>query len=191
MMNRSGEVLWRRGNGFEKVGDVSNVKEIAAYESHYACLDTLNNIYTWGEDGIVQKLEKEANKSTLHFCKLTIGQDFGHVTDQYGNLHGWGNNKNGELGSGDSYPRNKLSQIRIFNSSKQYMRCKNVFSGSNFAFGLFESNILSHQNSYRKGPSNQNTSRKGSIERESQYSATQQAIERYRDHARSYKKNIV
>ena len=69
------------------------------------------------------------------------------------------------------------------------MRCKSVFSGSNFAFGLFESNILSGSTSFRK--SAQNTSRKGSIERESQYSATQQAIEKYREHAHSYKQNIV
>ena len=70
---------------------------------------------------------------------LSIGLDFGHVIDQDDNLHGWGNNKNGELGSGDSYPRVKLSQIRIFNSQKSYMRCKEVFHGNNFAFGLFES----------------------------------------------------
>ena len=49
---------------------------------------------------------------------MSIGKDFGHVVDQFGNLHGWGNNKNGELGTGDCFPRNKLAQIRIFNESK-------------------------------------------------------------------------
>lgn len=59
----------------------------------------------------------------LNFQNLAIGEDFGHLIDQNGNLHGWGNNKNGELGTSDSYPRLKLAQIRIFNSDKQYMRC--------------------------------------------------------------------
>lgn len=70
---------------------------------------------------------------------LSLGTDFGHVIDLDSNLYGWGNNKHGELGTGDSYPRIKLSQVRIFNSEKQYMRCLKVFNGHNFSVGLFES----------------------------------------------------
>ena len=81
-----------------------------------------------------------SSASGLKFSHLAIGEDFGHLVDQNGNLHGWGNNRNGELGTSDSYPRQRLAQIRIFNNEKQYMRCHRVFNGHNFALGLFESN---------------------------------------------------
>ena len=40
--------------------------------------------------------------------RLTIGEDFGHAIDEFGNLYGWGENKNGELGIGDTAPRPKI-----------------------------------------------------------------------------------
>ena len=49
---------------------------------------------------------------------MDIGVDYGHVVDASGNLYGWGNNPNGEMGSGDTYPRQKLTQIRVFNKHK-------------------------------------------------------------------------
>jgi hypothetical protein len=85
---------------------------------------------------------------------LTIGQDFGHVIDQFGNLYGWGQNRFGELGTGDCFPKNKLTQVRVFNDSKQYMRCKKVYNGQSFTLGLFEINanpnfkLTSNQISY-------------------------------------------
>lgn len=53
--------------------------------------------------------DKFASKCDVKLKNLSIGEDFGHAIDQYGNLHGWGNNKNGELGTGDSYPRYKVT----------------------------------------------------------------------------------
>ena len=53
---------------------------------------------------------------SVKLTSLSVGRDFGHVIDLNNNLYGWGSNSNGELGTSDSYPRVKLSQIRIFDS---------------------------------------------------------------------------
>ena len=73
------------------------------------------------------------------FENLTLGIDNGHVVDQNANLYGWGNNINGELGTGDSFPRENLTEVRIFNKNKQYMRCIRTFSGGSQVVALFES----------------------------------------------------
>jgi len=39
------------------------------------------------------------------FLRLSVGAEFLHVIDEFGNLYGWGNNKHGELGTGDAFPR--------------------------------------------------------------------------------------
>lgn len=100
-----------------------------------------NLVFTWSEGGHfnLQIMEIEAKNSVM-LSRLSLGSDFGHVVDEESNLYGWGNNKNGELGTGDSYPRYKVSQIRIFNEQRQYMRCHHIFSGHSFCMGLFESN---------------------------------------------------
>lgn len=142
---------------FGMVNNVANVKEVAVCDTNYVVLTQCNNIYEWMEDksDTFRKIENSFDK-VAQFSYLSVGAEFGHVVDQDRNLYGWGNNKNGELGTGDSYPRPKLSQVRIFNNEKQYMRCFQVFAGPNHAIAVFESNqspngIGTDQNRSRAG----------------------------------------
>jgi alpha-tubulin suppressor-like RCC1 family protein len=115
-------VLTAEGNVFLKQGDqnfiklhfLSDVKEIGACMENYAALTCSNVIYNWkeGEFGSFKKIENPIHKTLEH---MTIGKDFGHLLDLDANLYGWGDNAHGELGTSDSFPRYKLSQIRIFN----------------------------------------------------------------------------
>lgn len=75
------------------------------------------------------KIESLIYLKNLTFQKLTIGEDFGHTIDEYGNLYGWGKNQNGEIGTGDTIPRPKILQIKIFDHQEKFMRCNNIFSG--------------------------------------------------------------
>jgi hypothetical protein len=100
-----------------KLYSLANVKEIDACSQNFAALTFSNKIYTWkeGADQPFRALEHGLLNS-LNLVGISVGSDFGHAIDSDSNLYGWGNNKNGELGTGDSYPRQKLSQIRIFNT---------------------------------------------------------------------------
>ena len=248
ILTRSGQVLLREADeAFQVLEHLPEVKEIAAFGDQFAVLTSSSTIYTWtsSKSASMQPLECEQMKST-HFSQLTVGSDFGHVIDEEGNLYGWGNNKNGELGTSDSYPRTKLAQVRIFNNVQQYMRCCRIFSGHSFSFGLFESNVSPNGikspaasqsikfSSTLHGKSLQisaplsevppsgrsmlnktqvvhlapadppplqpaNTqqvlstrNQRGSEHdlRQEQYKATELAIQRYREQARSYKRNI-
>lgn len=80
-------------------------------------------------DETLMKIESLIYLKNLTFQKLTIGEDFGHTIDEYGNLYGWGKNLNGEIGTGDYIPRPKICQIKIFDTQEKYMRCNNIFSG--------------------------------------------------------------
>ena len=80
-------------------------------------------------DETLMKIESLIYLKNLTFQKLTIGEDFGHSIDEYGNLYGWGQNLNGEIGTGDTVPRPKICQIKIFDTQEKYMRCNNIFSG--------------------------------------------------------------
>ena len=95
-------------------------------------------MFYWNEEGIFTKLDRDINNSPP-IDKISVGSDFGHIIDTQGNLYGWGNNKNGELGTSDTYPRRQLTQVRVFNKYKQYLRCTNIYNGHSFSFALFES----------------------------------------------------
>ena len=84
-----------------------NFKEIAAFEDNYAGLDYDNQIYTWINDEEPKLLDSDLRG--IEFSGLKIGEEFGHILDSNLNLYGWGNNQFGELGTGDSYPRLKLT----------------------------------------------------------------------------------
>lgn len=240
-------MLLREEEAFRELEQLPEVTEIAAYGDHFAALTSSNTIFSCasGQFHSMQPLECEQMKA-VHLRRLTVGSDFGHVIDEEGNLYGWGNNKNGELGTSDSYPRTKLAQVRIFNSEQQYMRCYKIFSGHAFSFGLFESNVspngikspaasqsikfsstlpgkslqisaplsevpgsgrsmLNKTQVVRLAPADQpplppaNTQQMLSSRnhlgsehevRKEQYKATELAIQRYREQARSYKRNI-
>mmetsp|Transcript_37073 Transcript_37073/g.56870 ORF Transcript_37073/g.56870 Transcript_37073/m.56870 type:complete len:128 (+) Transcript_37073:1370-1753(+) len=124
----------------KQILEVGPVKEIAASYDNFACLTFRNEIFTWNQDeNQFTVLDHERNiQMNLEFKGLSCGKEFGHVIDQHGNLYGWGNNKHGELGTGDCFPRTKLAQVRIFTNDKHYLRCKAVFNGHSFAFGLFD-----------------------------------------------------
>ena len=142
-MSAQGLLYNKRGDEpFKQVEGLENVKEIQACNDYYAVLTKDNRIFTMIESPNQQFMEIENSFSkNVNFKQLMIGSDFGHLIDQEMNLYGWGNNKNGELGTSDSFPRQKLSQVRIFNEYKQYMRCIKCFAGHSHVLGIFESNI--------------------------------------------------
>lgn len=113
----SGKVYMRHfEEPFSSIDDIKQAQEINACDNHYAILTKDNKIFSWteGHDFVFKELESSfADQVQLN--RLSVGHDFGHVIDQDQNLYGWGENQNGELGTSDSYPRNKLSQVRIFN----------------------------------------------------------------------------
>ena len=91
-----------------KIKNLPKVVEISSSTSKYAAMDINNYIYVWNQDeinGAVTKIQSQIYLKNLTFQRLTIGDDFGHAIDEYGNLYGWGLNKNGELGTGDTIPR--------------------------------------------------------------------------------------
>ena len=95
----------------------NRVVEIASAPTVFAALDYKNKIYRWNADqmmhedgnGRVETVEHASQQSGQIFLRLSVGQEFLHVVDELGNLYGWGNNKHGELGTGDCFPRPHLS----------------------------------------------------------------------------------
>ena len=94
-----------------KIRKIPKVVEISLSSNKYAALDINNFIYVWSQDdmdGTIMKIESLIYLKNLTFQKLTIGEDFGHTIDEFGNLYGWGTNQNGEIGTGDTIPRPKI-----------------------------------------------------------------------------------
>lgn len=116
----SGKVYMRQSEEpFLLIEDIAEVKEICSSNQQYAILTKCNKIFIWneGEEFVFKELDNSYSKDTS-FSLLSLGHNFGHVIDQDANLFGWGDNKHGELGTSDNYPRSKLSQIRIFNEDQ-------------------------------------------------------------------------
>ena len=110
-LSSKGCVYLKKGDEcFRKIEELQRVKEIQASNDYYAVLTQDNQIFTMVESSEQRFLQVESSLSSFITLKnLILGADFGHVMDQELNLYGWGNNKNGELGTSDSFPRQKLS----------------------------------------------------------------------------------
>lgn len=117
--------------------DNQKIRAIGSNEENFVMLSENSEIYLLGE-GRLHKIEAKvefSNKCRLE--KVCLGRDFGHAIDLFGNLYGWGSNKQQELGIGDWYPRPKLTQIRIYDNNHQYLQCSKIVSMNNVCFGLF------------------------------------------------------
>ena len=84
--------------------DVS-IKKIAAGQ-HSAALSESGELYIWGTGSFGEYLHPHKITGIKNpVVDTAIGNVFGAATDIGGNVYTWGNNKNGELGHGDSEPR--------------------------------------------------------------------------------------
>lgn len=139
VLTNRGSVFWKRGEyKMEQLQSLKGIYQIHACENHYVARSHSNEIFYWDQSGEVKTLSFDQKLSPSAIAQMDIGADYGHVVDASGNLYGWGNNQNGEVGSGDTYPRQKLTQIRVFNKHKQYLRCQKIYTGHNHSFSLFE-----------------------------------------------------
>ena len=74
------------------------VSEVASSSSGFALIDQAGIVHEWKEGEESNMYEIVNQKPAYNGSKLTsisIGDDFGIVTDELGNVFGWGNNEYG------------------------------------------------------------------------------------------------
>ncbi|KAK3249963.1 hypothetical protein CYMTET_40630 [Cymbomonas tetramitiformis] len=104
------------------------VVHVAAGAKHCMALTAEGDVYTWGsnEDGALGVGSSEESgphdfssfpHAVLTSCRvvqISAGRDFSLAITAFGLLYAWGTNSNGELGTGDSRPRDTPTMVTDF-----------------------------------------------------------------------------
>jgi len=99
------------------------IKEVSACAAKFGALSIENDIFTWSSD-FLEKIEGKAESN------LSVGANFGHVIDHLGRLHVWGNFDNKKT-------QDRRPKLQLVDSLSKF-KCLDVYSGGQFAFGIFE-----------------------------------------------------
>ncbi|CAD8049996.1 unnamed protein product [Paramecium primaurelia] len=128
--NKNGEL----GNGKQSISynqlkplKIQNVNKI--YASNFsAAITSKNELYLWGSGIFGEFLTPTKIDFPQQIKKIKLGNGFGCILDEDGQIYSWGKNSSGELAQKDYIPRNDIQHIKQLKSKQ----IKTFDCGSNF-----------------------------------------------------------